>query len=99
LNDALAKGELLLLSAAISAAAAGEVVGTTDGPRWKTSKLLGVSLSILVVVIATYWFADVASAAASAQTIDRSAIANGSLVVFGSSIVTSAACIMLSGVR
>ncbi len=96
--DLIGKGELLLVTVVITAAAAGEGIGA-ETRRFRSTRILCVSLSILIVLVATYWFADIASAVAAGVVINVIAVTNGSIVVFLSGAVTAAACIVLSEVQ
>jgi len=91
----VANGELLLISAAISAAAAGELSTATERTLPATRSLL-IGMSLLVVCVASLWFADIASAVRSHEPVDRDAIMVGSTVVFAFATITGGCCMTLS---
>jgi hypothetical protein len=91
----VANGELLLISAAISAAAAGEL-STSAEPALPATKSLLIGMSFLVICVASLWFADIASAVRAHEEVDRHAVSVGSTVVFAFATITGACCMTLS---
>lgn len=94
----LGRGELLLISAAVAAASAGELFGR-DEIRMKSARLLLVSFSVLLIGISSYWYADVAAGIQAHQQIDAHAVAVGSLIVFVLTCVVGACCVIVSELR
>ena len=74
------RGELLLISAAISAAAIGELVGRGGGKA--IPKLLAVGSCVIILALASWWFADVSFAINYGEAFDRERVAFGSLRPF-----------------
>ena len=95
LESLVANGELLLVSVAISAAATGEVFDH-DGASLRGTRLFLVGMSIIIICLASLWFADIANAVRANEHVDRYAIAFGSTVVFGCSVTSSGCCMVLS---
>jgi hypothetical protein len=89
-------GELLLIGAAISAAAIGElVVGNTYR---KKTKLTISGACIFLLALNSLWFADVSSARMNQTTYDYSIVASGSVIMFLVTLLVSGLCIALSEV-
>jgi len=88
-------GELLLVSVAISAGAMGELIAAERQPFTGTWQLL-IGLSVVIVLLASAWFADIASAIRAGEYVSRHSIALGSTVVFACATLVGACCIMLS---
>jgi hypothetical protein len=80
LKELLKDGELFLISAAVSAAAIGEVIT-------KTASMLALRIfvagsSLLVILATTVWFAYIESASRDNETLNTEAIATGSIALF-----------------
>lgn len=97
-NSLIARGELLIVSVSISAAAAGELFGREEG-QLRSFRLFLVGMSFIIVCVASLWFADIAGAVRAHESINESAVAIGSVIVFLSSITTAGCCIVLSEFR
>jgi hypothetical protein len=98
LKDLIGRGELLLVSAAISAASGSELFGR-EGERLRKTRLTLVGCSFVIVFIASYLFADVASLLRENRFVDLEFVCWGSLVVFVCSVATGACCMVLAEVR
>jgi hypothetical protein len=94
-DDLVANGELLLVSVAICAAAAGELSTATAESLVATRSLL-VAMSLVTAVLAAWWFADVTSAVRAHGPVDRHAIAVWSSMLFAFATVTGACCMIVS---
>lgn len=92
------RGELLLVTAAIAAAAAGELFGRLE-TRLRGTRLVLVGLSFLVVCVTSYWFADVAVGLQTGQPIDHHVVAVGSTYVFLLNLVVSACAVVVSEIK
>jgi hypothetical protein len=94
----LRNGELLLISTAIAAGAAGELVGgdQATGSRLRPG-LIG--LSVIVVCASSLWFADIAAAVRSGIQINEGLVAGGSIIVFVLTAITAACCIVVSELK
>jgi hypothetical protein len=88
------RGELLLVSVGISAAAAGELFGQ-DERLLKSTRLFLVGMSFITVCIASLWFADIANLVRTNEYHNQHIVALGSTVVFFCAIVTGACCMVL----
>jgi hypothetical protein len=97
-DDLVGRGELLLVTAAIAAASAGELFGDKES-RLRTTRLFLVGMSFLVVCLSSYWFADIAAGLQSNQVLDRYVIATGSSAVFIFAFIISACSIIVSELR
>jgi len=94
----LSHGELLLVSAGISAASGGELFGSEE-PTFRQTRLFLVGMSFLIVCGASLWFADIAPANRANEILNRGFVAIGQLAVFGCSTVTGGCSIILSGLK
>jgi hypothetical protein len=84
-------GEILLLSAAISAAAIGELFSSKPGKG--IPKLLAGGGCVTILFLASLWFEDIVS---STEPIRMSVVEYGSLAMFVSALVSSGSCIALA---
>lgn len=82
----IGKGELLLVSSGIAAAGLGELL--TESPKKSVGVMFTGASSIILIGVCSYWFSSVASSASP----NLENIANGSLWVFGVSVVTTIIC-------
>ena len=75
-------GELLLVSAAISAGALGQLFGV--GSSLSIIKILAGGSCVTIVMVASFWFADISGAYLSNPpvTLNIKAICIGSIIVF-----------------
>lgn len=94
----LSRGELLLVSAAISAAAAGELFGREE-VLMKSTRLFLIGMSFLTVCGSSLWFADIASVARDGKELNEQLVAYGSISVFLLSVITSGCCVILSELK
>jgi hypothetical protein len=88
----VANGELLLVSAAISAGALGHLFGS-EGTMGR-SEILSGGGCVWVLMIATYWFADVSELRESGGGAEK-AIATGSLIIFIIAVIAGFFCVLL----
>lgn len=96
LTEALAKGELLLISVAISGTAVGELIGREGGGTFKLLKVVFIGLAFIVVVFSCLWFGSIASLLAEHRSVDAHAVSVGSQIIFFSSVLSGAVCIGMS---
>ena len=94
LESLLANGELLLIAAALTSAAVGDLLGGT-GKRPVRELIAGGSCIVLLAVSALY-FADVSAARASQSTIDLGLVRSISIVLFSCALLSSGSCVLLS---
>lgn len=100
----LGRGELLLVAAALCAAAVGELLGTS--PQFGAAKILGGGAAIIMLMIASYYFAHVSSlyatfevqqfALASMPNVDKIGTASGWIFAFA--VLASGSCVALAEV-
>jgi len=92
----LSNGELLLISAAIAAAAAGELFAS--GQNYIKAKLFAGGGCVIVLILASFLFADISVAIASGEKISQEAVSTNSIVIFILTVVASGSCVALSEV-
>ena len=96
LDVVLANGELFLVTAAISGAAGGELVGvvrTTRQPFWE---IVAGGCCLIVVVLSAHLFADISAVRATAATIDPARVSTWSLWLYGIGLVASGSSIAIT---
>lgn len=98
LESLLSNGELLLISAAVSAASAGELFGREE-VLMRSTRLFLVGMSFIIVCGSSLWFADIAGATRDQADINEHFIAVGSIIIFFFSAVTGACCVILSELK
>ncbi len=87
-------GELMLIIAAMSAAAIGELVGSSGQAR--ILKVVAGGSSTLLLMLAALYYADVASLRFSGSMPDADSVAMMSFALFGLAVVSGGSCIALS---
>ena len=89
-------GELLLVSAAISASSLGHLFGAKN-PSNVLLNILAGGAGVGVLMVASFWFADVSAACHSnpTESIDSKAICVGSIIVFVCAVAASSSCVLL----
>ena len=94
LKDLISHGELLLITAGLSAAAVGKVIAS--GRNYANRKFLAAGGCLIVLLTSSFYFAYISSLYKSAEILDINFIAHISLVLYFSAIFSSAACVRLS---
>jgi hypothetical protein len=94
IDPALAHGELLLITASLCAASCGELFGTP--PRYALGQIIAGGSSVLLLVLATLFFGEVASAWSSNAPLVEGITARTSVVLFCASVVACGSCIALA---
>jgi hypothetical protein len=94
----LGQGELLLVSAGVAASGAGELSGESV-PVLRRFQILLQGLAYIIVCLTSVWFADTANLLASQEQVNERAVAVGSLVIFGSSVLNGGCCVAVSRLR
>ena len=94
IESVFGSGELLLIGAAISAAAVGELV--VGNAYRRKAKLTVSGACIFLLALNSLWYADVSSAANSQSTYDLNVVASGSVIMFSITLLVSALCVALS---
>ena len=95
LESLLGKGELLLIAASISAAALGHLIGS--GKDWMVAKIFAGGGAVIVLGLASLYFADIAAAHVS-QQLNPGVIAGSSQLFFLFAVLAGAGCIALEEV-
>lgn len=93
IEDLLSRGELLLVSTAIGAAAIGELLGVKD--THALGKIIVGGCSFVAVLMQMAWYACTSDAS---RGLDGQYVARSSLVFFAVTLVCSFACLFLAGI-
>jgi hypothetical protein len=96
LDVVLAKGELFLVTAAISGAAIGELVGVVRTTRQTFWEIVAGGCCLIVVVLSAHLFADVAAVRATAATVDPHRVRVWSLWLYFVGLVASGSSVAIS---
>ena len=83
----IGRGELLLISSAICAAAIGELFGSSEGNI--LAKLIIGGSCLILLILSAMWFADISAAIYSSEYINTDRVSTLSLIFFILSIITS----------
>jgi hypothetical protein len=94
-EDLFARGELLLLAAAVVGAALAELFDQAR-PRFRTLRLVTGGSSFLLICGASVWFADIAAGGRDNTRLDGHFIAVGSLWIFGLALIAGISCLVLA---
>lgn len=91
-------GELLLVSAAISAGSLGHLFGA-ENPS-SIPKVVSGGSCVVVLMIASFWFADISGAWQSnpTLTLNSKAVCVGSIIIFTCAVFASSSCVLLGKV-
>lgn len=93
LDRLVAKGELLILCAAINAGALGEVIGVSG---FKLAKILAGGTCAMLIIISCIIYSQISSG--TVQNINISFLRKNTLIIFISTMISSAVCIYVSKV-
>ena len=96
LHTVLANGELFLVTAAISGAAVGELVGVVRSARQPFWEIVAGGCCLIVVVLSAHLFADIAAVRATAATVDPARVSAWSLWLYGIGLVASGSSVAIS---
>jgi hypothetical protein len=91
------RGELLLISAVISAGAIGEIIGVVEGHN--IGKLFAGGACVITLFIASHWFATISTAIRLEKQVNSEGIAIGSVILFIITVIAGGCCVALSGVE
>ncbi|MFJ4669620.1 hypothetical protein [Kitasatospora purpeofusca] len=95
LFDLIGHGELLIVSAGLAAAAAGQAyLKRSSGNRFLSSLLMFTNLSIMGLT--SIWFADVSAAIQDGKQYDQAFVGQYSIVFFVATLITAGAGTFLS---
>jgi hypothetical protein len=89
-------GELLIVSAVIAAAGIGELFRSAKAYKRRIARQLVLGSSIVNLLAASLWFADVSSLIVSKQHTQPTVVAAGSIGLFISTVVASTSALLLS---
>ena len=92
---ALARGDLLLIAGALAAGGLGEIVARGTH-RNLEHRIFAGGMAIGIVIVSTWWFADISSSIARDEVLDLAVIAWGSVTLFCGSVLTAGSCIWLA---
>ncbi|WP_346533798.1 hypothetical protein [Micromonospora sp. DPT] len=92
------RGELLLIAAGVAAAGIGELFGREE-TRLRTSRLVLVGVSILLILLTSYWFADIAAATQAKQPVDQHVVAEISTYLFVITLGVTACSLVVSEIK
>ncbi len=90
----LQNGELFIVSVAIGAGAAGQLIGS--GQNNRTLKIISAGGCFILVIISSFLFAAISTSLI--PSIDPDRVSNISTVMFNMTIISSGSCIILEGV-
>jgi hypothetical protein len=96
--DLVGHGELLLLSVMIAASSAGELFATYSR-EFRTTRLILIAMSFLIMCLSSLWYADVWNATRNNIPLNDSAVVGGSLTIYLCSVITGGCCIAISAVK
>ena len=94
MSDLIGRGELLLVAAGIASAAVGELFGAT--PERRILKILAGGAAVIVLSVASYYFADVSAGYGSGDPILPLVVCHTSLWIFAFALISSSGCVALS---
>lgn len=99
LSSVLGTGQLLLVSAAVAAGAAGELVLVDVPKSQKLAKLLAIFGCIPSLIVSSWWFGDVSAASQDGKAPTVTVVTLGSVVVFFCTFVTGAFCVSMAAAQ
>lgn len=97
LTEVTSNGELLLISVALAAAAIGDLLGKRNGTL-TMPKLISSGICMLMLLIASFYYADISACRMSGQPIQDGVIASVSLISCACTLVCGGCCVALSEV-
>ena len=95
-DDAVARGELFLMTAALCGAAVGELFGV-GGPV-KIGKIIAGGSAVVTLFFSALFYTEVSAAARRGSATNKVTVRNFSCVLFVLGVICSGACIALSKV-
>lgn len=98
LETLLVRGDLLLIGNAITAGAIGELFARKNNhEEWvEIIKTICGGLSVIIIIINSFWFSQIEFYTSSEQTFDESFVALASPIFFIANLVTSLGCVISS---
>jgi hypothetical protein len=94
LKTLLSQGELLLITAALCAAAIGELLGSDD--KQKNWKIISGGASLMILIFSALIFSVISNQSLFSTSPDIDAVKVASLIVYFCAFVSSGACVYLS---
>jgi len=91
----VARGELVLIAAAITAAAVGELFGAGTN-RFEIPKLFAGGAAIVILILASLYFADVSAVHQAGQKPDLAVVRTVSSWLFLFAVASSGSCVALA---
>lgn len=98
LSAVTSHGELLIVSVALAAAAIGNIIGNKN-MTLSIPKLLSAGFCMLMLLLSSFYYADISACRISGQPIEDNVIACVSLISYIFTFICSACCIVLSEVE
>lgn len=95
----LGRGELLLVASAIVAASIGDVVNKGLNPQLRGFKQLLVGVGILLIVAATWLYAEAAAPPGQVIAVNVNLVVTLSIVIASVAIILSMACLIVAEVK
>ncbi len=93
-----AHGELLLISVALAAAAIGDLLGSRNWTH-SLSKLVSSGFCMLMLLLASFYYADICACRMGGQPIEDAVISKVSILSYLFTLICSASCVALSEVN
>jgi len=94
-TEVISKGELALVCAGIAGAAIGELIGS--GKDLLALKMISGGGSVVIVLVAAAWYAQIASDARAGAPYNKDTVASYSIWLLFFTIVSSIGCMLTSG--
>jgi hypothetical protein len=91
--DVIAKGELLLVCAAIAGAGVGELIGS--GKSWLPFKIVTGGFCVILLLLTAELYSSIASDVRAHEVYDVHRLVNQSLLFFIFTLIASAGCILV----
>ncbi len=97
LEIVISRGELLIVSAAINAAAIGELFGSGTTNK-RIPKIIAGGVCVIILLLTSLWFADIVATILLNKPVESRIIMLGSVAAFLSTVLASGSSVALSEV-
>jgi hypothetical protein len=88
------RGELLLVSVTITARAHGELLA--GGTSLRFANLIVGGFCIILLILASFWFADISCRIDQNNSVDGRIVTVGSIIVFVCAVILGGSCLVLT---
>lgn len=95
LPELLSNGELLLISAALTGASIGELLGRWTS--WPRTEIIAGGACVVLLSLATMCFAGLSAARAAQESINNDVTMYVSVIIYVCAVVAGASCVAISG--